>query len=625
MEPRKMIRLGCAAYSRSIHPLKSPGRKITTIVGFDTEYVSSTRELISIQLWTRDKGAFIPWPRKKKLTPARLFQECIKLHGKIERNFTLVTYFSLAELQFLPVVTKGFAIREYANGSLDVSFSVRGKGSLDVFGLSRFFDRRSLAKAAESMGLEKLEYDTRHVTRACLRSPRFREYAIHDAYLGYELARRLRGQFLDSTGVDIFTAKTPASTSANAFRHLYVKRDYHCDINRVRYCALRAAWGGRAEVFKRGRLEGEHREYDLSSAYPRSGIALGEMPVQDSWKGVRSIPSMHACRGGVCEVEFSFNRGCRYPCLPVFADGCMTYPLTGRSWCTFEEVKRALQMNARVKIVEAWGYSHGTAALAEYLQWTLDERAKATGASAVMFKLLGNSIIGKFAQQLSKVPIEEYYKLAESKGYLLDDLFTLNSEELAALGAQTHVSVGSVFMPEWNALITGYTRAALAQMIDTGQAVYCHTDSAWTKKKPKCDLLPFDLKTCGKVTIVRTRLAAIGEKYTAKAVKAKETHLAHHSIWNLTAACQMISKFNGEDFVRKYPVSRPLKLRESIKKGETPGKWVTEFRAGNTSWDGKRELLPDGDTRPWKHVQNFLDWRKAHPRIKAGKERMITK
>lgn len=233
-----------------------------------------------------------------------------------------------------------------------------------------------------------------------------------------------------------------------------------------------------------------------------------------------------------------------------------------------------------------------------------------------MWKLLGNSLIGKFAQNLHKVDFQKVLAIAEALSLDVDEVLELNKDELSTLAEvagiedPVHVSVGPVFMPEWNGLITGYTRAALAEMIRSGEAVYCHTDSVWCKRKPSCDRLPFDLKTEGRVTIIRTRFAGMGDKLTWKTVKDEKSHVAHHSIWNLTAGCQMIQRFRtngGKDFVRTYPINRPLKLREAVKSGRTPGEWVTEWRKGNTTWDNKRQLLPNGDTKPWIDVDAYVD------------------
>lgn len=605
-----MERGGNVLYSRSVHPLKRSGRALGYVVGFDTEYTSKGAELLSIQLWHKDKSLFKVWPKGKKLTPRWLYKACVKLVEKTDQDFVLVTYFSLAELQFLPVVTEGFQLREYGRGSLDVQFAIQGtRQKLKIFDLARWFDGKSLVKAAKSVGLKKLEFDTKTVTRGSLRKRKFKEYALHDAYLCYEIMQRLRNHFLETTEIDPITVKTPASASASAFRHLYVKETLWCDVNRARYAACRGGWGGRAEAFKRGKLRGVYHEYDFTSAYPASGIALGEMPIQGSWKETKSVRVLERMRGGFAEVAFQFAPNVTYPCLPIFTQDAMIYPLSGRAWCTFEEVKQALAMGAEIDLIEGWGYNHGTTALRDYLQWTLDERREAQGAGKVMFKLLGNALIGKFAQQINKVPIEEYYRLAEEGGFYLDEMFGLSSDELIALGASAVVSVGPVFMPEWNGLITGYTRAALAELVDSGKAVYCHTDSAWCRQKPKCERLPFEIKTSGPVKVVRTRFAGIGKKYNPTEVKAGRTHVAHHSIWSLKAGCAMLNRFNGGGFEYEYTIKRPLKLRESIKKNDTLGRWVKETRKGQTHWGGKRRLLPDGNTVPWASVTEYLQWK----------------
>ncbi len=599
---------GNVLFSRSVHPHKKPGRCTGYIVGFDTEYTSKGAELISIQLWHKDRSAWLPWPKGKKLTPQFLYIEALKLVGKTDGDLILVTYFSLAELQFLPVVSKGIQIREYSRGSLDVAFPIPGSAHLlRVFDLCRWFDGRGLAAAAKAMKLRKLDYDTKNVTRSCLRSKKFREYAMHDAYLCYEIMRRLRAQFMDSTNIDPLVAKTPASAAASAFRHKYIEEKFYNDSNRARYCACRGTWGGRAEAFARGKLTGQYKEYDFTSAYPLSEIRLGQMPIQGSWRQHKSIRALRAALGGFCEISFTYPQQTRYPGLPVYTKDAMIYPLSGRSWCTYEEAKQALEDGADIRLMEAWGYHHGTSALSDFLQWTLDERKHAVGAGKVMFKLLGNSIIGKLAQQISKVPLDELYRIAEAEGYLLDDMFDLTTAELIALGCRHMVSVGAIFMPEWNGLITGYTRAALAELVRTGNAVYCHTDSAWCQKRPSGERLPFDVKSSGPATVIRTRFASIGRPLSVRGVREGKTHVAHHSIWDLEASCKMLRGFTGQTETHVYEKRRPLKLRESVKTKRRLGEWVLESRRGSTAWCGKRRLLKDGTTAPWQSAVEYLD------------------
>lgn len=609
MRNAKIESLGLRGYSRSIEPLKRIRQFEGEIVGFDTEYTSKGARLISYQLATKYGAEFYPVPARGKLTPLMLYQSCIKLCNYIPTEILFVTYFSLAELQFLPVVSEGIDVREYANGSLDVTFLVHGM-SLQIFDLARWYGRVKLAKAAESVGLEKLEYDTKHVTRKCLREPAFRKYAIQDAVVQREILMRIRESFLDAAQVDPLIQKTPASSAQAVFRRRHVTKKLYCDENGARRAALYGTWGGRAEVFKRGRLKGVYKEYDFAAAYPNSAIRLGVLPIQGSWVAVKTAREMARCVSGFAHVKFTFPDRERYPCLPVEAPTAMLWPLRGRTWCTFTEIAFARERGAKVKLLEAWGYRKGTRILADFMDWALERRAESTGAAKLMYKLIANSLVGKLAQAVSKISISEYMRIADEYGCYLDELFELSREDLEALGAQSYAAVGPVFFPEWNGLITGYTRAALARALCEAGAVYCHTDSIWTRGKPTGGMLPIDVKTTGPATVIRTRFAALGSPLTPTALKADKLHIAYHSVWNWTAALQMLNKFDGVDFVRKYPVRRPLKFRESVKSGRVPGTWVEEWRCANTLWDGKRKLLPSGDTRPWADLAEYLIWKK---------------
>jgi hypothetical protein len=608
MDGRKVKRLGFAGYSHSISPLKTSPSCSGAVLAFDTEYTSKGRELISYQLYGERGALFIPVARGARFTVARLFASCVKALGEIPAEVILITYFSPAEIQFLPLLKEGFNVREYARGSLDCSFRA-GRSTLHIYDLARWYDGRSLAAAAESIGESKLSWKRSAVTRADLKRPGFRAYAMKDAEITYRLFVQLRAQFLASTGVDIVEAKTPAGASAAAFRRLHVTRKaFYCDNNAARKAAMFGTWGGRAEVFERGALPGQFTEYDISSAYPRSALALGKLPVQGSWRELSDLRGLGKWRGGFVHVRFEFPKSARFPCLPVNCGDFLMYPLTGRSWATLEEVKLALDLRAKLILIEGFGYRDGTRALSDYMQWALENRAKAKGAAKTMFKLLANSLIGKLAQAIDKVPLAEYWRLAEENNFCLDELFTLSPRELQALGARQYVSVGPVFMPEWNGLITGKTRAVLGRMLTVAERpIYCHTDSVWARRLPERDFgLPYEEKLSGRAVVIRTRFAALGMPATWKRAKGGAAHVAHHSVWNIITACQMLSRFDGKDFSRRYPIDRPLRVREAARSGRTPGSWVTEWRCANTLWDFKRRLLSDGLTAPWYSVEDFI-------------------
>lgn len=599
MNPAKIAKLGKVAFSRSIEPLKRAWQYKHAIVGFDTEYDSKTRELLSIQLAYEDKTAFIPWPKGRRLTPTRLWREVVKLTG-FDTEILLVTYFSIAELQFLPVADEAFDIREYA-GSLDVSFAVDGgRTTLAVFDLARWFTKQGLAHAAKSFGLRKRRFNTRNVSRRCLDDPKFRRYAVHDAVLCLEILQRLRSAFIEETGIDPVVAKTPANCSAQVFRNNYCRTKLYCDNNRARLMAMQCTWGGRAEVFRRGKLRGIYREYDLDSAYPTSAIKLKRMPIQGSWRRVTDIRSLCGRRfiGGFAKVRFAFPAEERFPCLPVNHRGSMLFPRCGISYCTFAEIRVARACGADVRIIEAWGYSDGTPILADYMKDCIAKRQGTEGALNYMHKLLANSLVGKFAQRVTRVALSELIRAAERYNALLDEVVQLSRDEQRMLGIKESVSVGSVWMPEWNGLITGYTRAALAEMIlSADDPVYCHTDSVWCRSEPECSLLDFSLKGRGRAVIVRSKFAGLFGRGDFE-------HIPHHSIWCKKTAKRLLAAFDGETRQVEYHKKRPVKLRESLRRGKIFGIWEDSKRTASTKWCGKRLLLPDGGTIPLEQISD---------------------
>jgi hypothetical protein len=603
MDAREIARIGAGGFAAMIKPFSRPPTSDAVVVGFDTEYDSKTRELLSLQLWSGTSGLYVPWPKATRLTPALLMKYVKDVAGDAE-SYLLVSYFSLAELQFLRI-NEAFEVREYANGSLDVAFAA-DDSSMTVYDLARFFERRNLESVAEAFGYRKLKWDTRHVTRRDLSRPGFRDYAMNDAKITFQIFQDLRETFYRH-GVDIAYYRTPAGASAAVFRARYVTEDIYCDNASARKTAMVCCWGGRAEAFYRGRLP-DVVECDIRAAYPSSAIAIDEFPVAGSWRRADTLSKIDRVKHGFVTVEFD-AKGDRFPCLPVFVCDSLVYPSRGVSSCTVEEVREAIARRYALRVLDGWGYSRGTTIVRDYMAWTLDERKTAKGAAAYLYKLLGNSLTGKFWQRTDKVALDDLFKVAEREGIPFDIFLAMRPEEQAAFGVKRTCSVGSVFMPEWAGLVTGFTRARLARMISAG-ALYAHTDSVWLRARDlprlrKVDTFPltWEVKGRGRAVIVRTRFGEIeGDGFS---------HVPHHSIWNRTAAENALARFRGSAYSFRYPVRRPLKLRESAKRKEAVGTWVTEWRTGNTAWCCKRRLMKGGETEPWRTADEFAEAKRA--------------
>ena len=576
------------------------------IVGFDTEYDSRTGALLSWQLDGAQGQAFNRADRIP-ITPETLSSEARRVSGAaLGRKVVLVSFFSLAELQFLPTFDEAVDFFVGPRGSLDAAFDTES-GRIEVVDVARWFDGKGLAEAAEAFGLKKLEWHRSRVSAADLECAPFREYALNDATLARAITLRLRQEFA-AEGADTLQSKTPAGVSSRVYRVNYLERDLAPPPRAVRRLGLACAWGGRAEVFARGKFA-HVTEFDLSSAYPEAVKSFEQFPEPSSWEPLTSLRDLDRWRGGIARVGFQFPPTCAFPCLPVFERGLLLFMLSGISAATLDELRLAKRLGARLDLIDGFAYRDGLRSAARYHADLVTRRATAKGARKVALKLLANSWTGKLNQQTRKVDLRRMRRVAEKYAVSLRDLAAMTENERHAFlllrdappedwkALAPQVEVGSLYVPEWYALITGRVRAQLGAMLVTTAPVYCATDAFWT---PKTMAAPAGCtkKRAGPATTVRSKLAAIW---------SRPTHLAMHGIAQKKAATKLLRRFDGDgEQSVHYVIRRPVKVFESLKTGRGLGTWLRQPRDARTFWDDKRKLLADGrSTRPWNDVAEF--------------------
>lgn len=591
MDQRAIEELGDAAIVARVSPRKRPRVESAPVLGLDTEYDSRTHQLISIQLSNGRESSFTPLV---SLSVDRLAYEARRMIGADPPAVILVSFFSIAELQHLPVLEEAVELLPFGV-SLDVVFeSSRHALRLRIFDLARFFPGASLATAAKSYGLRKLEADREKVTRRSARSARFRRYAMHDAWLCYELARLIREGFAPD-GVDPLSEGSPAAAAAAAFR-ANLGRALKVPSPRVRRMGMGACWGGRAEALERGRFK-HLWEHDIVSAYPSAAIALRAFPERQHWRSLCRWSDARGALGGLGRFRFTFPSETLYPMLPVWTRRLHIYPLCGETFCTLAEIEIARSMGARVSIIEAFYYKRGNLTLNDYLEKVVAERsASKDPVRRSALKMLANALIGKLAQRVVGAEPNALLELARRKGVDLPKVARMTREECLALGIPLRIKLGSVFIPEWNALITGSVRAALGQAISSREAVYASTDCIWTRSDRPPESTPgsrWDTVRHGPAIVARTRLARMGD------------HVAHHSIWSREAGERILDDMDGGEPLA-YTIERPIKFTESLTKGIKYGTWIEEERHGRADWDGKRRLASDGTSVPWESAAAYL-------------------
>lgn len=631
MNPKDIRKLGKLAYHQCMYPIeKSPIRKRFLIVGFDTEYDSHTRELLSLQFSHKEKTQFIEWPNDAILTWEILenlvTDFLLSLHVPINKRhcsgIKLPVYWSVAESQHISDLQRA-KIFETSVGS-DFTYVGKGKRTLEIIDVMKFFNNpaQPLAKVAAAFGYKKEEYDTTNVTRETLKDPKFRYYAEQDAVNIEGIFRDLRDAYLKPYQVDILHTKTPASTSSAIFRLHYLENPCEQPDTRLRRLALLAAWGGRNEAFRRGIIPGPIYEYDAFSEYPNSAIQLKSLPLADSWIPATSLDPVLE-NHGIAQVRFEFPAECDYPCLPVFAQSKLFYPLSGETFCTNAEIQLAHDLGAKIDLVEGYYYRSGTEALARYMADFLEQRSKAKSEDdkiqSHVIKLAINSLIGKFIQRVTKtdlnilndlylktdIPVHMLRKLDEISLREMCEEFDVEFDEIE------RVSVGNAFYPEWNTLILGYARASTSRFLlrvanDGFRPLLCSTDSVIFQsengEKPIDEYTENGIRFDGRATaqraaVVRTRLYRLSNP-------TKTIKLAHHAVARRIHAQNLFAAWENDQKIERmvYDLTRIRTYRESISYGYEYGSEAQLQRSASLAWDRKRDLLPGGYTRPWQEV-----------------------
>lgn len=600
LDRKKVLLMGRQAFKQSIYPYtKEPYEdKDIAIIGFDTEFYVSGKSnvLVSWQLGDENGAGVL---LTSKLTVDNMVWHATKLIGRTPKKIFFFTYFIVAEAQFFwsPV----WHISEYKG---KYKFSTKhGNIDVQVIDLHNWFPREKLASVAKIFGLEKLEYPIvdkmngvskgKINLESLLKNKKFRDYAINDAVIVAKIVKSIRDFFLPY-GVDILQTTTAAGTSASLFRKIYVPEAITQFNTKLRKLSLLASWGGRTECFYRGN-GGECYNYDAFSHHPSSALQLGILPKSSDWERTSNVKLWMKMLGGLGQVHFKFPSDEKYPCLPVYDDGNLLFPLEGESCCSLSEAKYAAECGAKMVIIDAFGYNNGVDYLQQYLSWLFDMRVKAKDdVESRMIKLMMNSIVGKlFQKSLDSYDLNAIAQYAHEHG-----LPPAVAMQVIGLPINKRITVGSCFYPEWYALILGYARMNISRMAKINNALMISSDSLITKKKIKGvdDSIVYHLKNSGEYVGYRCKLYRVGDKY------------AHHGVHSREVAKRILDYFITDSSDILYDVNHIIMLKEGWKQGLQFGTNIQKYMSVSLGYDSKRKLGKDGNTQPWKNTEERRDF-----------------
>lgn len=313
-------------------------------------------------------------------------------------------------------------------------------------------------------------------------------YNKRDCEVTYYFMKLLSEGFFNAGGK---LKTTIASTAMDIFRRKYLRRKIKKESAVLGFdiepLIFRSYYGGRTEVFKRGKI-GKMKMYDVNSLYP--SVMIKEYPLPDSveYKEFGSIDIIKKYEG-VSEVEI-FCPKMKYPLLATRFDNKLIFP-TGllKGVYTNVELRKALQLGYKIKEIRQVVYYKKTFyPFKEYVTDLYNKRKelkKQKNPNELVYKLLLNSLYGKFAQKnltettffnkdfLNDKEIENINKMQE--GVIMKD-------DHNGMIIEKKKCEESFVLPILSSYTTAYARIVIHDYIVKGEAYYCDTDSIITNK-----------------------------------------------------------------------------------------------------------------------------------------------
>ncbi len=389
----------------------------------------------------------------------------------------------------------------------------------------------------------------------------------------------------------------------------------------VRLAAARALWGGMMIAFRRGLLVESLVELDAVSLYPHAAIIQPLPHHRTRWRPLRDLAEVDRVEGFV-HVEFEFPPGFDYPNLPTVREGVnrMLFTRRGVSTCTVAELRVALRFGATTRILDSHVFEPGASErqhdLARYMRELLADKAAAAKGSIPYetSKLLANALIGKLAERFGGSSLLDFERAAQLQGFSAGLGAAVAGSSALHQALQRTTDAGSLFAPEWAALIIGRGRAIIGDICAAGRAVLVSTDAVLVA--PAADIsCPglAELRAAGSdmrlehaadaAFIVRNRCYALLRR--PQNVTTGPQVIAADGTWAVIRTARHGSSETPEEFAGTILTclagetdaapervrTRRLGAHEAVRRGRAINEEVAEPHRTTFNWDSKRRLL----------------------------------
>lgn len=281
-----------------------------------------------------------------------------------------------------------YVVEASFSGSSAIIVSVRRGRNKWVFVDSLWLFGTALANVAKWVGMEKgsVDFETQDFAKLA-------EYNRLDCLILWRAIDAFETALLEIGGELMMTL---ASCAMRLFRRQFLKQDIktHPEVN---LAARSAYFGSRVEVFQRNVTDGYY--YDINSSFP---FAMTQ-PSPGNLKGVTKYLSDKEDALFLAEVDVEVPED-YFPPLPYRHEGSVFFP-TGhwRGWFNQVDIRLLEERGGRISRVGRVLNFDPFTDLGEYATVLYEKRRKGTtDFDKVVYKLLLNSLYGKFAENTHK-------------------------------------------------------------------------------------------------------------------------------------------------------------------------------------------------------------------------------
>ena len=499
---------------RGVAVNKSPSE--TPIVGWDSEYntADDTYVPISDQLFCLHckKGYFIPHIHYQ-ISVEGLFTDFFSDHPG-QTSIRIVCHYDRAEMMGLQEGSN--ILFEEDSNFLAVQKGLFGEFKKTILGVKRTFYLSDtnllfpgpLETLGELIGIPKLdshEYRERGEMLAWYHENReeFEKYAVRDAEITAKFYKAMEEK-LAEYGLPM--RSTVGSIYENYAAPLIKKADYpslgykltkRWDPIRKFYREKleprstaqefdKSYFGGRNELFARGKFPGGVFDYDLTSAY---GSVMEHLPHWD-FDTVHTVWDPHKLYTylsenptalGLFRISFKFKNWVYFPTLLVPFEGNLIFPLQGETVCTAQEFLVSYPMLESCEVHGRYFHPKGPGAIADITKSLVQKRREAPADG------------DKFGDALLKIVINSGYG---KTGQGLRDKRTLDLENSTKERVVTsEIPPSKITNPAIAGYITGFVRGVIGELLnylhENGVLVLCVTTDGFATKDRIPDELVF--------------------------------------------------------------------------------------------------------------------------------------